>query len=90
MEHAARLRRVLDLDRVADAAQAERAQRVELRWSEPFFDLTCVTFTLVASVARGSRPRRVGLGARRRRRAVDRLGARLAVARAPARPEHLR
>src|SRR3954464_8395422 len=31
VHHAARLRRVLDLDRVADAAQAERAQRVELR-----------------------------------------------------------
>ena len=30
VDHAARLRRVLDLDRVADAAQAERAQRVEL------------------------------------------------------------
>ena len=30
VEHAARLRRVLDLDRLADPAQAERAQRVEL------------------------------------------------------------
>src|SRR5215211_9418664 len=30
VHHAARLRGVLDLDRVADAAQAERAQRVEL------------------------------------------------------------
>src|SRR5436190_1629041 len=30
VEHAARHRRVLDLDRVADLAQAERAQRVEL------------------------------------------------------------
>src|ERR671929_2106073 len=30
VQHAARLRAVLDLDRVADAAQAQRAQRVEL------------------------------------------------------------
>src|SRR5215210_6003708 len=30
VDHAARLRRVLDVDRVSDAAQAERAQRVEL------------------------------------------------------------
>src|SRR3954470_19476869 len=30
VHHASRLRGVLDLDRVADAAQAERAQRVEL------------------------------------------------------------
>src|SRR5512132_3380091 len=30
VHHATRLRGVLDVDRVADAAQAERAQRVEL------------------------------------------------------------
>src|SRR3954447_8683606 len=39
VHHAARLRRVLDLDRVADAAQAERAQRVELRLVRPVLAL---------------------------------------------------
>src|SRR3954453_18148437 len=39
VEHAAGLRRVLDLDRLADAAQPERTQRVELRLVRPVLAL---------------------------------------------------